>query len=51
MELIETRPAVMLTGGVGLTPFKCMLEHAAVNQIDTEVRDARMVVASLAFNV
>ena len=38
MALDETRPAVMLTGGVGVTPFKCMLEYAAASNIDTEVR-------------
>jgi ferredoxin-NADP reductase len=28
----------MITAGVGVTPFKCMIEHAAEAQIQTEVR-------------
>lgn len=29
----ESRPAVFLSGGVGMTPFKCMLEHARDAQL------------------
>ena len=41
-SLDESRPAVMLTGGVGVTPFKCMLEHAAESQIPTKVIASRV---------
>lgn len=35
--LDETEPAVFITGGVGITPFRSMLKHATTNHLKTPI--------------